>query len=89
MRIDWDIWTVDDTSGNKIECRKVVDVDTGKTISFVIRGARVEPGSEPDGPDYEAAFDSFSIDGEDPTEAEADEYLDDLRAIVWDVYTES
>lgn len=89
MKIDWDIWTVDDVSGGKIEARKIVDVDTGKAIAFIIRGARVEPGSEPDGPDFEAAFDSFSIDGEDPSAAEADEHSDDLRAIVWDVYTES
>lgn len=89
MRIDWDIWTVDDTSGDKIEARKVVDVETGKTISFVIRGARVEPGSDPDGPTHEAAFDSFSIDGEDPTEEQADEFTDEIRGIVWDVYTET
>lgn len=89
MRIDWDVWSIDDVSVDRIECRKVVDVETGASIAFLIRGGRVEPGTDPDGPDYEAAFDSFSINGEDPTTAEQDEHWDALTAIVWDVYTDS
>jgi hypothetical protein len=83
--IDWDVWTVDDvgvdSSGNRIECRKVIDIDAGKTIAFVIRGAR--------GPDFEPAFDGFTMDGREPTEAEHDEYSSDLRAIVWDSFTDN
>lgn len=89
MKVDWDIWTVDEVDGGRIEARKVVDLDAGTSIAFVIRGARIEPGTEPDGPDYEAAFDRFTIDGEEPTEAQADEYIDEIRGIIWDVYTET
>lgn len=88
-RLDWDIWAVDEVAGSRIECRKVVDVEKGTAIAFVIRGARVEPGTDPDGPDYEPTFDSFTIDGEDPTVAQQDEHSDDLRAVVWDVYTDT
>lgn len=92
MRIDWDVWTVDDVgvdaNGNRIEARKVVDVETGKAISFVIFGARIEPSTDPDGPSHEAAFDSFTIDGQDPTEEQSDDFYDDLRGIVWDSLTE-
>lgn len=91
--IDWDVWTVDDvgvdSSGNRIECRKVVDIESGKAIAFVIRGARVEPSTDPDGPDFEPAFDGFTMDGREPTEEEHDEYSDDLRAIVWDSFTDT
>lgn len=89
MNIDWDVWAIDDDSGDKIECRKIIDVETGKAIAFVVRGARIEPGSDPEGPSHEAAFDSFTIDGEDPTEEQQDEFTDDLRAIVWFTYTDT
>jgi hypothetical protein len=87
--IDWDVWTVDDVDGNRIECRKVVALDPIQAIAFVIRGARVEPDTDPDGPSHSAAFDSFTIDGREPSETEHDEYSDDLRAIVWDSFTDS
>lgn len=87
--IDWDVWTVDDVGADRIECRKVVDVESGRAIAFVIRGARIEPGSDPEGPQYEAAFDSFSIDGETPTEAQSDEFTDELRDVVWFSLTET
>lgn len=85
--IDWDVWNVDLVDDGRVECRKVVDIDSGKSIAFVIRGARVEPCSDPDGPTHEAAFDGFTIDGREPTEEEQDEHTDDLRAIVWDTFT--
>lgn len=87
--IDWDVWAVDEVEESRIECRKVVDVETGKAIAFVIRGARVEPGTDPGGPDFEPAFDGFTIDGREPTEAEQDAHYDELRAIVWDSFTET
>lgn len=86
--IDWDIWTVDDVAGDRIEARKVIDLDEGKAIEFVIFGARIEPSTDPDGPTHEPAFDSFRIDGRDPSEAEQDEHSDELRAIVWDSLTD-
>lgn len=89
MKIDWDVWAVDDVGADRIECRKVVDIESGRAIAFVIRGGRIEPGSDPDGPTHEAAFDSFTMDGREPTEAEQDEHTDALRAVVWDCYTDT
>lgn len=88
-RIDWDIWTVDEVAGDRIEARKVIDIETGKATEFVIFGARVEPSTDPEGPSHEPAFDSFRIDGKDPTEEEQDVHSDDLRAIVWGTFTET
>lgn len=89
MGIDWDVWAVESDEGDRIECRKVVDVETGKSLAFVIRGARIEPGTGMDEPDFVPAFDSFTIDGQDPTEEQADEFTNDLRAIIWDTLTDS
>ncbi len=90
--IDWDVWTVDPEDPRepgRITCRKCVDLETGRSIEFVIDRGRIEPSTVPDGPDYEAAFDSFSIDGREPTEEEQDEHYDALRGIVWDTFTET
>lgn len=93
--VDWDVWSVDDAEGPRddggfrIEARKIVDADTAKAIEFVIDGARIEPSSDPDGPTHEPTFDSFRIDGRDPSVEEQDEHSDDLRAIVWDTLTDS
>lgn len=85
--IDWDVWTVDLVDGDRVECRKVVDVDAGTSVAFIVSGARIEPDSDPDGPTHSATFDGFTIDGREPTEEEHDTFSDDLRAVVWDVFT--
>lgn len=92
MRVDYDIWTVDPEDPKRrdvVTCRKCVDIESGKSIEFVIAGGRTENEGDDSGTWLVARFDSFTIDGREPTEAEEEEFKDDLRGIVWDIFTES
>lgn len=92
-RLNWDLWAVDpDKPGDppdRLTVRKCVDIDTGKAIVFVVNGVRLENDGDEDGTFRTPAFDSFTIDDEDPTAEQEDEYSDELRDAVWDVLTET
>jgi hypothetical protein len=90
MRHNADIWIVDESPRSypgTIVARRLMDQATMASWTFRIEGATLVRGTTPDDPDWLAAFDSFTIDGEEPTREQDDEFSDELRDLVWDELT--
>lgn len=98
MRADYDLWIIDDVPDVwpcTITARRIINPEAIgaaekveavelKSATFVIVGARLERGQTPDDPDWMPAFDSFTLDGEDPDRLQDDTYSDEIRDLVWD-----
>lgn len=85
MRRDLSAWTV---TNNLPPGTFTFKHDNG--LVFFIRGANLEDDYDDVG--YTGAhgtFDSFTIDGREPTEEEKDEYSDDIRDLIYELYTQT
>lgn len=90
MRHNPDIWIVDEapaTWPGKLVARRLMDEATMSSWTFEVRGARLERGDGDEDPLWSADFDSFEINGEEPTREQEDEFSDEIRDLVWDTLT--
>lgn len=82
MSRDLGDWTVVDSTNDTMTARK----DSAQTV-FVVSGCRMEDDYDEDGYCGSSGdFDAFTIDGREPTDEEADEYTDDLRTLIREIW---
>lgn len=81
-------WQIENVAEDTMTFAKCVSSETGQRLTFVVSGCDTEDDYDEDTAGYRGTygkFKSFTIDGREPTDDEADEHSDDLRRLIREV----